>query len=143
MTINRCILLLLTACLASCTSVPEVPVSGATLADCGVLPNCVTTSPAASDKAVAPLQATAQQWQQLKQWIATQPDWRITTETDDYLQAVVTSPLMRFRDDIQLRYDSDASVIQVRSSSRLGVSDMGVNRKRVEMLRAQVAGSSS
>ena len=44
-----------------------------------------------------------------------------------------------FVDDVQLRFDEGAESIQVRSASRLGISDMGVNRKRVEMLRLRLA----
>lgn len=87
---------------------------------------------------MAPLRATAEQWQQLKLWIASQQDWTITTDNGDFLQTVVKTPLMRFRDDVQLRFVEDAGVIQVRSSSRLGIGDMGANRKRVEMLRRQL-----
>ncbi len=47
-------------------------------------------------------------------------------------------PLMRFRDDVQFRFVEDPGVIHVRSSSRLGISDMGTNRSRVEMLRGQL-----
>lgn len=54
------------------------------------------------------------------------------------MQAMVKTPLMRFRDDVQLRFDADAGVIHVRSSSRLGISDMGTNRRRVETLRSQL-----
>ncbi|NQX89508.1 MAG: DUF1499 domain-containing protein [Halioglobus sp.] len=132
-------LFLTIVCLVGCTSAPEAPLKSDALPDCGVLPNCVISSPAAGGKSVAPLRASARQWQRLKQWIAAQPDWRITSESDDYLQAVVISPLMRFRDDVQLRFDEGAESIQVRSSSRLGISDMGVNRKRVEMLRLRLA----
>jgi uncharacterized protein (DUF1499 family) len=46
---------------------------------------------------------------------------------------------MRFRDDVQLLYNPETGVIQVRSSSRLGISDMGTNRSRVESLRDQLA----
>jgi len=138
MTVYRFVLLLIATCLVSCTSVPDKPASGAGLPDCGVLPNCVNSELTEGGKAVAPLQATAQQWQQLKQWIASQHDWTITTDTGDFVQAVVKTPLMRFRDDVQFRFIQDAGVIHVRSSSRLGISDMGVNRRRVEMLRSQL-----
>ena len=87
---------------------------------------------------MAPLRATARQWQQLKQWLARQDDWEITENTGDFVQAVVTTPLMRFRDDVQLQFVQEAGVIQVRSSSRLGISDMGTNRRRVELLRQQL-----
>ena len=57
----------------------------------------------------------------------------------DFVQAVVTTPMMRFRDDVQLLYNPQTDVIQVRSSSRLGISDMGTNRRRVESLRSHLA----
>jgi uncharacterized protein (DUF1499 family) len=138
MTVYRFVFPLIAACLVGCTSVPDKPASSDGLPACGVLPNCVSSELTGGGKAVAPLQATAQQWQQLKQWIASQQDWTITTDTDDFVQAVVKTPLMRFRDDVQFRFVEDAGVIHVRSSSRLGISDMGTNRRRVEMLRGQL-----
>lgn len=57
---------------------------------------------------------------------------------ENFVQAVVVTPLMRYRDDIQLRYSPDLQLIHVRSSSRLGISDMRVNRSRVEWLRSQI-----
>jgi uncharacterized protein (DUF1499 family) len=138
MTNYRFAFFLIAICLTGCTSAPSKPASGAGLPACGVLPNCVNSERAGGSETVAPLRATAEQWQQLKRWIASQQDWTITTDTGDFLQAVVKTPLMRFRDDVQLRFVEDTGVIQVRSSSRLGISDMGTNRKRVEMLRSQL-----
>ena len=131
---------LIVACLPGCTSAPDKPASGAGLPDCGMFPNCVNSQLTEGSKAVAPLRATKQQWQQLKQWIASQQDWTITTDSGDFVQAVVKTPLMRFRDDVQMRFVQDAGVIHVRSASRLGISDMGENRRRVEMLRSQLQG---
>ena len=71
--------------------------------------------------------------------MATQDSWTINVDTTDFVQAVVKTPLMRFRDDVQLLYNLQSGVIQVRSSSRLGISDMGTNRRRVESLRAHLA----
>jgi uncharacterized protein (DUF1499 family) len=135
MTVYRFVFFLITTCLVGCTSVPDKPAGSAGLPACGALPNCVNSELNEDGKAIAPLQATALQWRQLKQWIASQQDWTITTDTGDFVQAVVTTPLMRFRDDVQLRYAENVGLIHVRSSSRLGISDMGTNRKRVEMLR--------
>ena len=53
-----------------------------------------------------------------------------------FIQAIVKTPLMRFRDDVQLQFDPNIGLIQVRSSSRLGISDLGTNYRRVEELRA-------
>lgn len=130
---------LLTIILVGCTSAPEQPSSGAVLPPCGVLPNCVNSYSDTGASAIAPLRATTAQWQDLKVWLSQQENWSITEETSDFLQAVVKTPLMQFRDDVQLAFDPEVGEIQVRSSSRLGISDMGANRARVENLRTQVA----
>ena len=83
--------------------------------------------------------ATAEQWQQLKSWIARQKNWEITIDDGYFVQAVVKTPVMRFRDDVQLLFISDLQLIHVRSSSRLGLSDLGTNARRVETLRDQLA----
>jgi uncharacterized protein (DUF1499 family) len=108
------------------------------LPPCGMLPNCVNSYSGTGASAIAPLQATTAQWQALKRWLAQQNDWSITKESSDFLQAIVKTPLMKFRDDVQLAFDSGAGNIQVRSSSRLGISDMGANRTRIESLRAHL-----
>jgi uncharacterized protein (DUF1499 family) len=57
----------------------------------------------------------------------------------DYLYAQFTTPLMKFVDDTEFWYDPAANVIQVRSASRVGRKDFGVNRARVEAIREQLA----
>ncbi len=58
---------------------------------------------------------------------------------DGYLYAQCTTPLMKFVDDIELWFDPVNQVVQVRSASRVGRKDFGVNRARVEALRAGLA----
>ena len=125
--------------LFGCTSAPERPAADAVLPPCGALPNCVNSQSGTGGSAIAPLSATAEQWQELKRWLSTQDNWTINVVTADFVQAVVKTPLMRFRDDVQLLYNVQTGMIQVRSSSRLGISDMGTNRRRVESLRAHLA----
>ncbi|MBD0265996.1 MAG: DUF1499 domain-containing protein, partial [Tolypothrix sp. Co-bin9] len=60
-------------------------------------------------------------------------------ESNDYLYAEFKSALMGFVDDVEFYLDPKAKVIQVRSASRLGQSDLGVNRKRIETIRAKLA----
>jgi uncharacterized protein (DUF1499 family) len=60
---------------------------------------------------------------------------RVEKDTGDYLWATFRSRIWRFVDDVELRLDADGKVIHVRSASRVGKSDLGVNRKRVERLR--------
>ncbi len=130
---------LLTIILAGCTSAPEQPGADTVLPPCGMMPNCVNSDSGTGGSAIAPLQATTEQWQALKRWLAQQDNWTITEETPDFLQAVVKTPLMQFRDDVQLVFDRQAGELQVRSSSRLGISDMGANRRRIESLRTHLA----
>ena len=56
----------------------------------------------------------------------------------NYLYAEFRTPLMRYVDDVELYYDERAGLVHVRSASRLGRRDFGVNRKRVEELRAVI-----
>ncbi len=57
----------------------------------------------------------------------------------DYLYAQFTTPLMRYTDDVEFWFDRAASVVQVRSASRLGEGDLGANRQRIEALRARLS----
>ena len=132
------LLLPVIAFVGGCTSSPDKPVGSADLALCGPLPNCVNSASGQGAQAVDPIQADDAQWQQLKTWIAQQPDWEIVVDDSHFIQAVARTPLMRFRDDVQLQFKPKAGLIHVRSSSRLGISDLGANRKRVEVLRAVV-----
>lgn len=64
---------------------------------------------------------------------------KIVKSEPDYLYAQYTTPLMKFVDDVEFWYEPAAQVIQVRSASRIGESGLGVNRKRVEAMRAALA----
>lgn len=56
-------------------------------------------------------------------------------EDERYLWATFSTRIFRFIDDLELRLDEENGVMHVRSSSRVGYSDMGANRRRVEDLR--------
>jgi uncharacterized protein (DUF1499 family) len=60
----------------------------------------------------------------------------IQTEQADYLAATFPSPLFGFVDDLEIRFNPTAGLIHMRSASRVGRGDMGVNRKRIETLKA-------
>lgn len=61
---------------------------------------------------------------------------KLITTAPDYLYAQYTTPLMSYVDDVEFWFDPASNVIQVRSASRLGESDLGANRKRIEAVRA-------
>jgi uncharacterized protein (DUF1499 family) len=67
------------------------------------------------------------------------PGTRIVERRDDYLYAQFTTPMMRFVDDVEFWADPAAGVVQVRSASRVGRKDFGVNRARIEAIRARLA----
>ncbi len=65
------------------------------------------------------------------------PRTTVVTSGPAYLYAQCRTRLLGFTDDLEFYLDEPAGVIQVRSASRLGKGDLGVNRKRVEALRRQ------
>ena len=74
--------------------------------------------------------------QRLNDIVAAMPGARIVRFEGDYLRAEFTTPLMQFTDDAEFWLDREAGVVQVRSASRLGRSDLGTNRRRIEAIRA-------
>lgn len=93
--------------------------------------------------AIAPLTYTgdaAAAWTRLEAALATLPRTVIVTNSADaygrYLYAQSSTLLLRFTDDVEFLQDDTSKVIHVRSSSRLGRKDFGVNRKRIEAIRA-------
>ena len=124
--------------LAGCSNSPSKPQSPHVLPECGWLPNCINSQSGRGAQASEPIRASAEQWQILKAWIAQQEDREITLDDGNFIQAVVKTALMESRDDVQLLFLPDDQLIQVRSSSRLGLSDLGTNARRVETLRDQL-----
>jgi uncharacterized protein (DUF1499 family) len=61
----------------------------------------------------------------------------LVQQTADYVYAQSQSAVLKFTDDVEFWLDRSAGVIHVRSASRLGRSDLGVNRARIETIRAQ------
>ena len=66
---------------------------------------------------------------------------KIVKKEPGYLYAQFTTRLMKYVDDAEFWFDPAAGVIQVRSASRLGSSDLGVNRKRIEFIRQKLQNS--
>ena len=62
----------------------------------------------------------------------------MTVDDSNFIQAIVETPVMRFRDDVQLLFIPDDRLIHVRSASQLGLSDLGANANRIETLRDQI-----
>ena len=78
----------------------------------------------------------ADAWNIAKASVLELPRTQIVAETSNYLYAESTSAIFGFVDDLELQLRPSDGVIAVRSASRLGRSDLGVNRNRIELLRA-------
>ena len=127
---------LLSAC--SGTRPTDLGLTSGLLRPCPGTPNCVSSEAGTPpDKQVAPFAAPGGRadMPRLADLVAAWPRTKIVTNTGDYLHAESTSLIWRFTDDVEFRMDSAAKVIHVRSASRLGKGDLGVNRKRVEGMR--------
>jgi len=110
-------------------------------APCPSSPNCVSSFSQDAEHKIEPLSynsTPAEAMAQLKKVIQSLERTKIITATDNYLYAEFTSALMGFVDDVEFVLDDQKKVIQVRSASRLGDSDFGVNRKRIETIREQL-----
>ncbi len=119
------------------------------LTACPNTPNCVCSQAASADAEhyIAPIAyklPPADAMAKLKSVIESMDRTKIISETGDYLYAEFTSALMGYVDDVEFYLDSTTpGQFQVRSASRLGQSDLGVNRKRVEAIRAKLAEAES
>lgn len=102
------------------------------LAEPGTAPNSVSSEiDVQPEKKVAPLNGSLDK---IKAAI-TATGGVITSETDSYLSATYMSKLFKFVDDVEIRHEKE-DIWHIRSASRVGYSDRGVNRKRVETIRA-------
>jgi uncharacterized protein (DUF1499 family) len=111
-----------------------------TLLDCPASSNCVSSQDADPARRVEPLPYPPGQDQlalkTLLQVLRDLPHTEITEQSGILVKAVVQSALFRFKDDLEFSFDHETAVIHVRSASRTGYWDMGVNRRRVDRIRA-------
>ena len=106
------------------------------LAPCPSSPNCVSSAAEDEVHAIAAYAIDGSlegAWQGLQAVLADTPRVEIVTARSDYIHAVFTSALMRYRDDVEFWLRPGASEIAVRSASRVGYGDMGANRTRIDM----------
>lgn len=129
--------------LAGCSGSPPDTLGDAHrgLAPCPPSPNCVSSLAEDTEHHVAPLRHTlprAEVQAALVAHLQSLDRVRITRREPGYLRAEFTSLLMRYVDDVEFWF-REPGRIEVRSASRLGYSDLGVNRRRVESIREAMA----
>ncbi len=82
---------------------------------------------------------SANAWTKIVGIVKAEPRATVVKSSETYLYAEFKSALMGYIDDVEFALDAKASVIHVRSASRLGEKDFNVNRKRIEAIRAAFA----
>lgn len=112
---------------------------GGRLSQCPGKPNCVCSEfEADTDHFTEPMaissEGAADVMTRLKSVIQ-ELGGTIRQEEDHYLAATFTSAIFRFVDDLEIRVDREAYLIHLRSASRVGYGDRGVNRERIEQLK--------
>ena len=116
----------------------KLGVTAGRLADCPSSPNCVATQAGDADHRMEPIPFTGppeEAMQRINDLVADMPRTKIVTVEDSYLHAEFRSALFRFVDDVEFLFDPEEQVIHFRSASRVGHSDFGVNRRRMEQIR--------
>jgi len=116
-------------------------VVGGRLADCPYSPNCVCSDAADPSNRIAPFELAIppkEAWNEIRAAVTALPRTRIVQRTSDYLHAECRSQWFGFVDDLELHLRPARNAVAVRSASRIGHWDFGVNRARVDQLRSDL-----
>lgn len=113
------------------------------LSPCPATPNCVSSDGDGLVHGIAPLQLKVDAgvaWSALVTFLEEDQSMTvITNENEDYLHAEARTALFGFVDDVEFKARPDDNEIAMRSASRVGFSDLGKNRRRLENLRSALA----
>jgi len=102
------------------------------LVPCPESPNCVSSFENNDTHKIQPIAADLNQ---ITQVLVGLNAANIVNASDNYLHVEFTSRIMRYIDDVEFLYDETTGIAHVRSASRVGYTDLGVNRKRIEKIR--------
>ena len=97
------------------------------IANCKLTTNCIYQKWEVDDPEKA--------FNELIQILENTPRLKIIKKEKNYIYAIATSRIMKFIDDIEIKILHQDNIFQVKSSSRIGIYDLGVNKRRVQTLR--------
>ena len=97
------------------------------LSDCKLITNCTFQTWKVDD--------SEKVFKELIQILENTPRLKIIKKEKFYIHAIATSRIMKFVDDIEIKNLNQENIFQVKSSSRLGIYDLGVNKRRIQTLR--------
>ena len=137
---RKALLWLIVAILAGCSAAAPkgLGIVDGKLSPCPTSPNCVSSQAADEAHRIEPLPIRTTADEAMKRVagiIRAMPRTRVVAEGPEYIRAEFTSLVFRFVDDVEAYADAEAKLIQLRSSSRTGYSDLGANRSRIEAIR--------
>lgn len=138
---SLCMAVAVAMLLSSCatTTSPELGLAdGGKLAPCPDTPNCVSSDATGGDHRIEPLALENDPnaaWQGLIDHLKNESSYTITVQETQHVRAEARTPLFRFVDDVEFHLRAEQGQIAMRSASRIGYSDLGANRRRLEALR--------
>ena len=124
-------------------AVPDLGINNGKLAPCPKTPNCVNSQAVGEKQYIQPIRYAGTREDaraRLLEILGSQRRAKILTAQEDYIRADFTSALFRFVDDVEFYFPKEKTgetVIHIRSASRIGYSDLGANRKRIERIRKE------
>jgi uncharacterized protein (DUF1499 family) len=142
-TTGALMLCLILACCSN-TKTTGLGVRDGRLLPCPGSPNCVSTQSTDDRHSMEPIRYTGpkeEARQILMKVIGSMKGALIVTDNAEYLHVVFTSRVFRFKDDVEFFFDDAHKLIHFRSASRMGYSDLGVNRKRMDEIEKNFSGS--
>lgn len=120
--------------------------TGGRLAECPDSPNCVSSQADDDCHNVVPIRfqdSPEAALRRLRAVLESRPRTTVVAMDSDYLRAEARSKIFRFTDDVEFLIDDRSNLIHVRSASRVGHSDFGANRERIESIRQQFQNANS
>lgn len=133
-------------CMAACflflscsaTRPTNLGIKDGKLSPCPDSSNCVSTYSKDTRHAIKPITYSSTRDHargRLLQILSSLKNARVVVNEDDYIHVEFTSRVFRFIDDVEFYFDDEKKTIHFRSASRVGSSDLGVNRRRMEHIR--------
>ncbi|NIM22717.1 MAG: DUF1499 domain-containing protein [Candidatus Latescibacteria bacterium] len=130
-------LLLLAGC--TTTASPELGITGSgKLPPCPDTPNCASSDATDDAHSIEPLALGSDPemaWEGLLVYLRSDPSYTIVTQDKNYIRAEARTRVFRFVDDVEFHLRPEDKQIAMRSASRIGFSDFGTNRRRLEAVR--------
>lgn len=142
MTYKNQIVLISFIILTGCSGeMPKLGVDNGSLIDCPQTPNCVSSQANDNEHLIQPILFSGSSKEARTHLLKALNGWRhtkITVTQDNYIRAEFLSKVFRFVDDVEFYFpenEGKGTTIHIRSASRVGYSDFGVNRKRIEQIK--------